>query len=418
MNRLLAITMLIGVYLGIGVLPAFAATAEELRMVELQAQIDALEREAAAKRAIIATTHEQQDSLKKAIAIIQNQISAVQSELAATAAKIDKTKLAISTVEEDIGQKRAEMTRKRETIGRMVFFLDRTDQDSLVANLFKYESLSEFVSQLHDLGRVQNEILSAIEDIKNVKAQLEEDKTELETKQHELERLSDEAALRAHQLASVKGEKARVLSATKGQEATYQKQLAQIEEQKSAYFKELQELELKVVSGGLYIVHIVASSVPPKGTKLFTLPQDRAYLTQGYGCTKYARCGNRRGPYGGAPHNGLDYSAGFGSPIKAIGDGKIVANGINNSGWGNWIAIQHTNNMVSVYGHMSSFANLTVGTQVTGGQVIGYEGKTGAATGSHLHLSLYKDFFTYIKDASGQLNFNYFEGTLNPLHYM
>ncbi|MBP6886347.1 MAG: peptidoglycan DD-metalloendopeptidase family protein [Candidatus Pacebacteria bacterium] len=395
-----------------------AQTTDELRMAELQFQIDALEREASAKRAIIATTHEQQDSLKKAIALIQNQIAAVQSELSATAAKIDKTKIQISSVEQAIIDKRAEMTRKRETIGRMVFYLDRTDQDSVIANLFKYENLSEFVAQVHDLGRVQNEIMNAIADIKDAKESLQQDKSDLEVQQNKLQQLSDEAYQRANQLAGAKGEKARVLTVTKGQEATYQKQLAQIEEQKSAYFMQLRELELKVVSGGLYIVHITASSIPAKGTKLFTAPEDRAYITQGYGCTKYARCNNKRGPYGGAPHNGVDYAAGFGSPIKAIGAGKIVANGLNNSGWGNWIAIQHTNNMVSLYGHMSSFAGLSVGATVEGGQVIGYEGRTGAATGSHLHLSLYKDFFTYIKDANGQLNFNYFDGTLNPLNYM
>ena len=397
---------------------AHAGTAEDIRMRDLQAQIDALEQQAAAKRAIIATTHEQAESLKKAVALIQNQILAVQAELAATEAKIDKTVVEITTVGQEIEQKRADMSRKRETIGRMVFFLDRVDKDSLVANLFKYESLSDFVAQLHDLANVQRNIMAIISDIKTVKAELEQDKNDLEEKQVELEELSDEAAQRASQLVGAKGEKAKVLSATKGQEALYQKQLAAIEEQKSAFFKELREIELKVVSGGLFIVHIKADSIPPKGTKLFVKPEDSGYITQGYGCTKYARCGNSRGPYGGAPHNGVDFAAGVGTPIKAIGAGLIVANGTN-SGWGNWIAVQHDNNMVSVYGHMNTFATTSkVGSRVTAGQVIGYEGKTGKVTGSHVHLSLYKEFFTYIKDTTGQLNFNYFDGTINPLDYM
>lgn len=397
---------------------ARADTAEEARMRDLQAQIDALEQQAAAKRAIIATTQAQADSLKKAIAIIQNQIAAVQAELSATEAKINKTQVAITLTQQEIAQKREEMSRKREAIGRMVFFLDRVDQDNLVASLFKYKSLSDFVSQLHDIANVQREILAVIEDIKSAKADLESNQTDLEQQQTELQQLSDEAAQRAQQLAGVKGEKTKVLTATKGQEAEYQKQLAAIEAQKSAFFTELRTLELKVVSGGLYIVHVKADAIPPVGTKLFTKPEDNAYITQGYGCTKYARCGNPRGAYGGAPHNGVDFSAGMGTPIKAIGAGQIVANGINNPGWGNWIAIQHPNNMVSLYGHMSSFANLSVGAQVAQGQVIGYEGNTGKVTGSHLHLSLYKEFFTYVKDATGQLNFNYFEGTLNPLNYM
>jgi murein DD-endopeptidase MepM/ murein hydrolase activator NlpD len=172
-------------------------------------------------------------------------------------------------------------------------------------------------------------------------------------------------------------------------------------------------LELKVVSGGLYIVHVKADVVPPPGTKLFSWPEDNYYLTQGYGYTTYAK----RGAYGGAPHNGIDIASGFGTPIKAIGEGQIVANG-SNKGWGNWIAIQHPNNMVSVYGHMSSLALLSVGSRVARGQVIGYEGNTGNATGSHLHLSLYREFFTYLKPATGELYFNYFEGSMDPRGYL
>ena len=109
-------------------------------------------------------------------------------------------------------------------------------------------------------------------------------------------------------------------------------------------------------------------------------------------------------------------ASGYGSLIRAIGDGEIIANGAN-SGWGNWIAVKHPPiNLVSVYGHMSALSPLKVGTQVKAGDIIGYEGATGNATGSHLHLSLYKDFFTYMKGT--ELYFNYFDGSVNPDDYM
>ncbi len=390
-----------------------AETADETRIKQLQLQYDALEREAAQKRAVIATTREQADSLKKEITIIQNQIGAVQAQIGSTAASIEKTRLTIDGVQNQISLKRAEMSRKRDTVGRMIAFLDQRDREQLIASLFKYADLSSFVQQFHDLAIVQKKLFSIINEIKVAKASLEDDKQVLEDQEAELEHLNDIALQRKQQLAGVKGERDRVLSITKGQEVQYQKQLATIEKQKSQLFKELRELELKVVSGGLYIVHIKADNVPPRGTKIFQKPEDDAYVTQGYGMTAYAR----RGAYGGAPHNGVDASAGYGSPIKAIGDGKIVANGTN-SGWGNWIAIQHPNNMVSVYGHMSSLAPLKVGTAVAVGQTIGYEGSTGNSTGSHLHLSLYKEFFTYLREKDNQLYFNYFEGTVNPADYL
>ena len=206
-----------------------------------------------------------------------------------------------------------------------------------------------------------------------------------------------------------------LLKITKGQEAAYQKMLQATEQKKSLFFTELRELETKIIQGGLYLVHVTASGLPKKGTVLFSWPEASHRITQGYGMTTYAK----RGAYGGSPHNGVDISGGMGSRVMAIGDGEIIANGLND-GWGNWVAIKHPNqyNLVSIYAHMSSLSFLRVGTQVVEGQVIGYEGSTGNSTGSHLHVSIYKDFFTYVKEKNGQLYFNYFEGSINPQDYM
>jgi murein DD-endopeptidase MepM/ murein hydrolase activator NlpD len=399
--------------------PAHAAATPPLcsSIEECQAKYNELEQQAAAKRAIIATTQDQANTLKNEIAALQNQIGAVQAEISATGAKMNQTQLEIGTVQDQIGQKRIDIIAKQDTIGRLVFFRDQIDRLDPVADLFKYESLSDFLSQLHDAENMQSRLIDVIGQLQDAKNALEQDEATLEGKQQQLQQLSDQAAQRKQQLASVKGERARVLTVTKGQEAAYQKELVSIEEQKTAFFVQLQQFEQYVISGGLYIVHITATNVPPKGTKLFIKPESNPRLTQGYGCTSYARCGRKSGPYGGSPHNGVDYASGFGTPILAIGDGTIAANGTND-GWGNWVAIQHPNNMVSLYAHMASLSPLKVGSAVTQGQIIGYEGHTGAATGSHVHLSIYKDFFTYVKDKNGQLYFNYFEGTVNPLNYL
>ena len=84
-------------------------------------------------------------------------------------------------------------------------------------------------------------------------------------------------------------------------------------------------------------------------------------------------------------HKGTDYAAGTGTPIKATGDGKIVHAG-RKGGYGNVVIIQHGQNISTVYGHMSRFAQGSrVGARVKQGQVIGYVGSTGLASGPHLH---------------------------------
>ncbi|MEO8672624.1 MAG: peptidoglycan DD-metalloendopeptidase family protein [Tahibacter sp.] len=84
-------------------------------------------------------------------------------------------------------------------------------------------------------------------------------------------------------------------------------------------------------------------------------------------------------------HKGVDYAAPAGTPIYAAGDAKIGFRG-QKSGYGNVIILEHGGHYSTLYGHMSRFANaLGVGQRVHQGQLIGYVGMTGLATGPHLH---------------------------------
>ena len=84
-------------------------------------------------------------------------------------------------------------------------------------------------------------------------------------------------------------------------------------------------------------------------------------------------------------HKGVDYAAPRGTPIRASGDGKIVQLG-RLGGYGNAIEIQHNSKYRTLYAHMNGFAkNLKNGARVEQGQIIGYVGSTGLASGPHLH---------------------------------
>jgi murein DD-endopeptidase MepM/ murein hydrolase activator NlpD len=84
-------------------------------------------------------------------------------------------------------------------------------------------------------------------------------------------------------------------------------------------------------------------------------------------------------------HMGTDYAAPTGTPVHAAGDGRVSFAG-RRGGYGNAVVLAHSNSVSTFYGHMSRFAkNLRVGAHVQQGQVIGYVGMTGLATGPHLH---------------------------------
>ena len=85
------------------------------------------------------------------------------------------------------------------------------------------------------------------------------------------------------------------------------------------------------------------------------------------------------------PHMGTDYAARPGTPIKAAGDGRIIHRG-RKGGYGRTVILRHGERYTTLYAHMSRYkGGLGVGSRVRQGQVIGYVGASGLATGPHLH---------------------------------
>jgi murein DD-endopeptidase MepM/ murein hydrolase activator NlpD len=84
-------------------------------------------------------------------------------------------------------------------------------------------------------------------------------------------------------------------------------------------------------------------------------------------------------------HKGVDYAAPTGTPVRATGNGKVITLGSKN-GYGKTVEIAHSNGVTTLYGHLNGYrTGLRSGARVRQGEVIGYVGMTGLATGPHLH---------------------------------
>jgi murein DD-endopeptidase MepM/ murein hydrolase activator NlpD len=100
----------------------------------------------------------------------------------------------------------------------------------------------------------------------------------------------------------------------------------------------------------------------------------------------------RVNPVTGNPehHTGVDYAAPYGTPVKTIGNGKVIFTGWRN-GYGNTIQVRHYNGYLSQYAHLSRYGKgITEGKAVKRGEVIGYVGSSGMSTGPHLDLRVMK----------------------------
>ena len=111
-------------------------------------------------------------------------------------------------------------------------------------------------------------------------------------------------------------------------------------------------------------------------------PIDGARLTSTFGMRNHPILGYTR------MHRGVDFAAPAGTPIQAAGAGKIEEAG-RHAGYGLYIRLSHDDRIETAYGHMSRLApGLKVGHRVRQGQIIGYVGSTGLATGPHLHYEV------------------------------
>lgn len=115
---------------------------------------------------------------------------------------------------------------------------------------------------------------------------------------------------------------------------------------------------------------------------LMKTPIDGARLTSSFGMRLHPILGYS------LMHRGVDFAAGTGTPVRAAGDGVVARAGPYGS-YGNYVRIRHGNGYETAYAHLSRFASgLRAGMSVRQGQVVGYVGATGRATGPHLHYEV------------------------------
>lgn len=92
------------------------------------------------------------------------------------------------------------------------------------------------------------------------------------------------------------------------------------------------------------------------------------------------------------PHHGVDYAAPTGTPVRSIGDGLVVEKAYQKSGGGNYLKIKHNTVYTTVYMHLSGYAKgIARGVRVSQGDVIGYVGSTGLASGPHLDFRVFQN---------------------------
>lgn len=325
--------------------------------------IDELEAEIAAQKNLIADT-------TKDIASLDAQLITVNQQLALTQKQLDLTTESINKLQAEIDELQAQLEARMETLkGRLVDIYVYGDV-SLLDVVFKSSSFQDFLTLFDLVETLVDNDKSLADQIEEERQAIEADKLKLEQAKAELEEVKAGQEAMQQNLKSLEDEKKALLDeanmSLEESQAMYQAELAAADSA-TAMIRELMATSDPTLSYGGYMIWPLPA------------PWDASWITSEFGWRTHPVYGYS------LFHSGLDIAADGGTPIFAAADGRIILSEYY-GGYGYCVMIDHGDGVVSLYGHMSSFAGYYDGDYVFAGDVIGYVGTTGTSTGNHLHF--------------------------------
>ena len=366
--------------------PVSAATIDELqaKISERSNAIADLEKEIAVYQEKLLVAGAEKQTLQAKINELENTRKKLTAELKITENQITSTALSIDGLGLAIGQKEADIVTRRQEIAGTIRQIYQLEGNTLVETALSGD-FSALWNDLEAMNQLKIKVGEALVAIRELKSGLELDKRAEEAKKRSLvtfrSNLTDQKSIIEYN----KKETNTLLSATKSKEANYQKTLAEKQALKDAFEKELAEFEFALN------IAIDPTRLPTYGSGVLHWPLDNIFITQKFGTTPFSIA--NPGVYNGYGHNGVDFRASVGTPVKVALDGVVKGVGDTdqvcpNASYGKWVLVEHSNGLSTLYAHFS-LIKVSEGEPVATGAVIGYSGATGYATGPHLHFTVY-----------------------------
>ena len=337
-------------------------------IANLDKSIETIQAEKEAYDEMIRLTELELDNLAEQVRLLEVQIDYKRIEYEAAVAEEEK--------QWDIFKLKFRAMEERGNISYFeILFDDLTDFSDLLTRM---DMIDEIVAAdagvIETMEMAKQEVVLAQQDLYDAKEEGEAKEQVQRDKQAELEQLIREATAR---IAELEDEKA----AQEASAAELQEKIAALEQQIqlekaedariAARIEELERLELLKNAG-----------VTATGTYLWP-SADSYYVTSTFGMRLHPILGYTR------MHYGIDIGASYGTKIYAS-DGGVVITSEESYSYGNYVMIAHGNGRYTLYAHMSQRL-VSVDDVVAQGDVIGYVGATGYATGPHIHFEIYEN---------------------------
>ncbi len=422
-NRLIGFFLVVLV----AVLPAYtiADTVADLQksIDTHNAQIDALNKEIAQYEAQLKATTGKKQTLQNAIAALKLQRNKITASINVTKNQIASTQLQIQQLASTITTKQQNIASDKAAIAEGLRVVQLYETQPLVAQVLSGGSVADVWRNLEDDTRMQAALAGRIQSLASEKKQLDVAKQDTQSKQDKLVAQKNTLVTQQGSLDATTQSQNKLLAETKSQESAYQTLIKQKKAQQASFENALADLKSKLA------VAVNPSQITAAGHGILQWPVDSVNITQYFGNTAFAASG----AYNGKGHNGIDLAASVGTPIRSALAGTVIGTGNTDAvrgcySFGKWVMVKHANGLSTMYAHLSVIS-VSQGAQVDTGQLLGYSGETGYATGPHLHFGVYVSSATQIMRLGDATNSKTpcssavmpvapLAGYLNPMNYL
>ncbi|KKS56490.1 MAG: Peptidase, M23/M37 family [Parcubacteria group bacterium GW2011_GWA2_42_35] len=367
--------------------PVLASPLDDLKsqISERNKQIEELEKEIEQYRNLIDEKSKEAESLNTQISRLEATIKKISADIALTEKKIEVAGLNIQELGFGINLKENEISEKKLVLAEIIRTMDKEESQSMVEVFLAYENFSDFFNNLDRMENVQNNLNVKLRELVGLKQELQSQEEKERGFKSQLEVLENQMADKKTLSEISKGNKQVLLKETKKKESVYKNILADRLAKQRALEEEISRIEEKIR------IEIDPASLPISRSGVLAWPLDKITITQDFGNTPFAT----KNPqiYNGKGHNGVDFRASVGESVLAADDGRVIDVGDTDKqcrgvSYGRWILIEHSNNLSTLYAHLS-LIKVSAGETVKRGQLVGYSGDTGYVTGPHLHFTVF-----------------------------
>ncbi len=436
LRRAVSLVLVLVMALSVSLLPAAAVTPQDIANLKSKAQ--SLNSQKAQIQSQINSLANSKSNAMQKKQLLEQKINVLRDQIAVSEQTISSLTVQIEQKEKELAEAKAEEERYFNLFCERVRSMEEDGEISYWEVMFQAKTFSQLLDQVNKVGEIMdydNEIMdqleAAREAVAKAKSELEQSKREEEAARNALQsqkaeldaevgqvnsliaQINSQSAAYANQMEDLnanadeldrqikqaeKAYAAQLEAQRKAEEARKQAAAAAAAQQKAqaAAAAKKAAADAAAARSAAQAANNAAASATKSNTSSSTAPVDTSNISSSGGwhwpLSGYTHIASPYGyricPFHGRElHRGADITAPGGTPIMAARSGVVLVSTYGSS-YGNYVTIAHSDGTRSLYAHMSSRA-ISAGSTVSAGQVIGYVGSTGSATGNHLHFEIW-----------------------------